>query len=444
MELLDTSGGFYGFVPRLGRQYRPPTHLDPLVQALELALRQSVRRTAHAPPRHAKTDTVLAFIAYALLLRPDLTHGYITYADALAKSKSSKARNWALQQGLHLAPGAKRLNEWRTAEGGGLLAGGAGGPLTGQGITGILFVDDPYKDRVQAESAAYKARIIDWWNDVAETRLEPGASAFVFHTRWTSDDLIGHIHDGEGASEWEHIHLPAISHDGRALWPDRMPLEWLLKKQLAVGEYTWQSLYQGVPRSRGTSVFGPVHFFALLPAAFRVAIGIDLAYSEKTSADYSVAVVLAEAAGVFYVLEVVRLQVRAPDFAIRLKALREKYAGAPIRFIGAGTEIGSVDFLQRDKIPVQVKQATGDKFLRAQLCAAAWNDKKILLPTPAEKQPLPWVVPFVTEVCGFSGVRDKNDDQVDALVAAHDALLSSTAPPSAFDKLLSKVPSLRS
>lgn len=418
--------GFHGWVPRLGSRYQAPRHLAPLVEALEQSLHQEVRRTAHAPPRHGKTDTVLAFLAYALLLQPHRTHGYITYAAELAKSKSAKARNWAISQGLNLASGSRRLNEWRTPEGGGLIAGGAGGPLTGQGIDGILVVDDPYKDRVQAESAAYKARIVDWWNDVAETRLEPGSSAFVFHTRWTNDDLIGRIHDGESASEWKHIHMPAISPEGLALWPERWPVAALEKKRKAVGEYTWASLFQGEPRARGTNVFGPVHYYEALPDRFRVGIGVDLAYSRRTAADYSIAVVMAVADGpdgepIFFILDVVRVQLRAPEFAVRLAALAEAYPGAPMVWFAAGTELGSADFLIQAGLPLDVRPASEDKLLRAQHVAASWNAKRVFLPPRA-----PWAHDLIVEVRAFTGVRDQHDDQVDALAAAHAALVTAS------------------
>jgi predicted phage terminase large subunit-like protein len=400
-------------VPTLGRNYRPPYHLGPLIEALELSLHQEVRRTAHAPPRHGKTDSVLAFIAYALRAQPWRTFGYFTYADRLARSKSRKARAWALAQGLELASDSRNLNEWRTTQGGGLLVGGAGGPLTGQGIDGVLFVDDPYKNRADAESAAYRSKLNDWWDDVGETRLEPGASAFIFHTRWTGDDLIGHIHGGENAEEWSHIHLPAISSAGLPLWPERWPLEQLLRKQKAVGEYTWASLYQGTPRPRGMQIFGDVHYYDVLPPGFRVCIGIDLAYSAKTSSDYSVAVVLAEVGGVYYVLDVVRLQVRAPDFGGRLARLREAWPGAPVHFYGAGTELGTASFLQRDGIPVVLTAATVDKLARSESVSAAWNAGRVLVPRKAA-----WLVDFVAELVSFTGIRDLHDDQVDALAAA--------------------------
>jgi len=52
----------------------------------------------------------------------------------------------------------------------------------------VLFIDDPIKNRVEAESPARRKQVIEWWNDVAFTRLEPNASAIVFATRWHPEE----------------------------------------------------------------------------------------------------------------------------------------------------------------------------------------------------------------------------------------------------------------
>ncbi len=420
--------GLYSFVPRVASRYAPPRHLDPLVVQLERSWSEALRVVAHAPPRHGKTETVLLFIVLTLTLFPWKTIAYITYEANLARSKSRKVRAWALAQGVQLAPGAKRLDEWRTTAGGGLLAGGVGGPLTGQGVD-LLIVDDPYKNRAQAESAAYQRMVTDWWGDVAETRIEPGGSAFVFHTRWVTSDLIGHLLGGEDAGRWLWLCMPALAEEvshgrqpGEALWPERWPAEALAAKQAAVGPYTWASLYQGRPQPRGGAVFGEPHFYDALPPGYRVAIGVDLAYSEKTKADHSVAVVLAEKDGVFYLVEVVRARMKAPAFTERLKLLRTRYPGAPFRWIASGTEAGAADFIKDAGIPLQVDAASTDKFVRSIDLAADWNAGQVLLPSA----PANWVPPLLDEVASFTGVGDLEDDQVDALAAAH-RVLSATA-----------------
>jgi len=422
-EHVEPDGGLLDFVVRAQPKYERPEHLAPLVEWLERSWTEEVNVTAHGPPRHGKTELVLAWIVKSLLLRPHETIAYVTYQADVARNKSRKIRQLAQEQGLLLAPDAQALGHWQTVQGGGLIATGIGGPLTSLGVN-KLVVDDPYKNRIDAESAAYRSMVADWWSDVAETRVEPGGSRLVFHTRWTNNDLIGHIHEQEGAAErWHHVHMPAVSDAGAPLWPSRWPLEALRKKEKAVGPYTWASLYQGRPRPRGEQVFsGDVRFYDSLPdRGYRIGAGADLAYTSKKYSDYSVLVVLLEHADLFYVVDVLRLQVKAPAFAARASRVMDGYPGAHAYAYLAGTERGAADLMgDLGDFRLEVLNANADKFLRSQATAAAWNAGKILLPRHA-----PWLEDFLNELRAFTGVRDVYDDQVDALAGAFDGLSST-------------------
>ena len=112
----------YDYVPRTVRGYAAPRHLDPLVEQLERSWTHRVRCAAHAPPRHSKTESVLLFLALTLQRFPHKSLGYITYEANLARSKSRKVRAWAQASGVQLLDGAKRMDEWVTKAGGGLIA----------------------------------------------------------------------------------------------------------------------------------------------------------------------------------------------------------------------------------------------------------------------------------------------------------------------------------
>lgn len=148
---------------------------------------------------------------------------------------------------------------------------------------------------------------------------------------------------------------------------------------------------------------------------FRLALGADLAYSEKKYADYSVALVMAEHQGLYYVLDVQRHQIKAPKFDALVKGLKQTYGVHKTRWYTNTTEEGLADV-----IGVKPVLAKDDKFIRAQPVAAAWNAGRVLVPEHA-----PWLDKFVSEVCGFTGIEDEHDDQVDALASAYDALQSN-------------------
>lgn len=444
-------GGLQAWVPRISPHYQQPAHLRELTDAIELAIggeRQKV--LCHAPPRHAKTETVLHAISYGLRKNPTLTFGYASYNSDIALSKSRIARDLAVDRaGLSLK--RNTLREWRTREGGGCMATGIGGGLTGYGIN-IAFVDDSIKDRVEAESPRRRERIDDWFRDVLMTRIEPNGSVFVFQTRWHPDDLPGRLIK----KGWRYICLPALSlaEDGSELplWPERWGLEELRARRIDVGPYSWESLFQGRPRPRGGSVFGQAQGYSSLPRLFRAAIGIDLAYAAKTSSDWSTIVVLfeeldplnAKAPKRIYVADAVHVQVRPPQFLEMCKLYRKAYPTAPWRWYASGTEQGAASFITEAGIPLQVMTPRGDKHVRSIPYAAGWNAGKVLVPggsvwrdgldgegnplgVEASPEPPAWVEGFLSEHADFTGVDDAHDDYVDAGVAAYDILQGGDA-----------------
>jgi hypothetical protein len=99
------------------------------------------------------------------------------------------------------------------------------------------------------------------------TRLEPSGACILIQTRWTSDDLVARLQEGESAGEFEFINLPALAQEddilgrapGEALW-SRWPIELLEKKRLEVGATTFTTQYQGDPVPIGGRMFEPSWF----------------------------------------------------------------------------------------------------------------------------------------------------------------------------------------
>lgn len=407
------------FIPFVSQRYQRPNHLNPYLDRLRRIANGEVQRlVVHTPPRHGKTESLLHFIPWYLQKHPTKTVSYSSYSADITRSKSRIAIQLAKDAGLQLE--SENITEWRLKTRGGCLAKGIGEGLTGQGVD-VALVDDPVKDRLQAESKTYRERTKDWFRDVLMTRIEPGGSVVVNMTRWHPDDLAGFCISELG---FEYLCLPALNDDGKALWPERWGTTDLAARRKDVGEYTWASLYQGQPRPRGGSVFGDVNTFSDLPTdGLRYAVGIDLAYSKKTSSDYSVAVVMARREDRYFITEVVRKQLRAPEFLEHLKAIKNRQPRARFHWIASGTESGVADFFNlggKDaKLNVEVTSARGDKFTRAVDYAAAWNRGEILLPEFSATED---INELAKEHASFTGVDDDNDDTVDAAVAAFEVL----------------------
>lgn len=404
----------YGMVPT-----RPVRAIAALADRIIAG--EEVRAVLSMPPRHGKTDTLLRLLAYLLRLRPDRMNAYATYAQRLADSKSRRAQRFAEAAGVRLA--TRKAADWRTPSDGGLLATGVGGPLIGEGITGVGLIDDPIKNRLEAESALMRERLWDWFTDVFLTRLEPGASAILVMHRWHPDDLAGRLIE-EG---WEGVVLPAIDPaTGEALWPERYPVERLERIKRAVGNYSWSSLYMGTPVPRGARVFHEPRTYRDLPAGpHREAHGFDAAYTESTRADYSVLLTGRVIGDTLYLTGMLRQQVEADQFLATVANRGVKR----LAWRRAGTEKGLESFFRSRGIRVDVMPAVGDKYVSAQHVAADWNAGKVAVPEEGSPYYGAWVQVLLDEVLGFTGVNDEHDDIVDALTALHHHLIVTPAPP---------------
>lgn len=366
------------------------------------------------------TTTIQHAIAWMLLRNPKQTLGYATYSKTFAGRNSRVIRRIAESAGVQLSEEQNTIAEWQTDEHGGCVATSIDGELTGYKLD-HLFIDDPYKNRGEAESQLSRESVSDWFRGVAQTRLTPKGSAFVVASRWHQEDLSGELI----AKGWENITLPAISPEGLALCPwgpdpeNPRTLEFLVQLRSAIGDYDFESLYQGNPRPASGSVF-QAPTFAQRPLQGRITVGLDLAYTGGASADYSAAVALQWTDAGAHVLEVARWRTGPTELASSLRAFLGNYPGATVASFVSGPERAIYTLLAAQGIAVSLLAATGvggSKYLRSQACAAAWNSGALTIPERA-----PWVDTFVREVRLFTGgAGDSHDDQVDALASAWQA-----------------------
>lgn len=137
---------------------------------------------------------------------------------------------------------------------------GVGGAITGMGAD-YLIIDDPIKNRKEADSATYRQAVEEWYTSTFYTRRAPNAAILLTVTRWHEDDLAGRLLEkaksDPRAEQWTVLKLPAIAEqpiaaydprqEGEPLWPDRFDTEELERTRITVGSYDWAALYQQRP-----------------------------------------------------------------------------------------------------------------------------------------------------------------------------------------------------
>lgn len=413
------------FIPRLNKRYVSPTHLMPLISALErIANGESVFLCISVPPRHGKTETLLNFIPYFLQRHSEKTVVYCSYAQQQSESKTRKAQGLIKEIGLSISNMAN-LAEFRLASGGGILTTGVGGGLTGQGAD-VLLIDDPIKNREEAESPVMRDKVWGWFEDVAETRLEPNSSVIVCMTRWHSDDLIGRILANR--KEYEYIRLPALadglSPDGKTempdilgrlldapLWPERYDFIKLdkIRREKA---YTYAAMYQGLPTPRGAELFRDCTRYSELPKqGLRYAIGIDLAYTADRRADYTAIVVMARCGDIWYVVQAEHWQQEITYTKKRILEYVNQY-GCKAVIEANGAQKAVYDELKTSlRGRLKVADVTGDKLSRSISLREHWNAGLVQVQDGRCQD-------FVQELQDFTGIKDIHDDYVDAAVYA--------------------------
>ena len=178
-----------------------------------------------------------------------------SYNSDLARDFGREVRNImrdaeyrALFPDVALAQDSTAANRWHTNSDGVYIAAGVGTAVTGRGAD-VLLIDDPVKDREEAESETRRETVRNWYKSTAYTRLAPGGSIVLIQTRWHEDDLAGWLLEEEaaGGDQWRKLILPAIDERGGALWSERYPVASLDRIKRAIGPRDWSALYQQSP-----------------------------------------------------------------------------------------------------------------------------------------------------------------------------------------------------
>jgi len=384
------------------------------------------------PPRHSKSETVtVRYTAWRLIREPKMNVIVGSYNQRLANRFSRKIRR-IVEGHIPLSKERKAVDEWETTSGGGLCAVGVGSGVTGYGAQ-LIMIDDPVKNRAEAESRTRRETAWDWFNDDIYTRLEPGASIVLIQTRWHEDDLAGRliIEAANGGENWEMLSLPALAYAGAAdamdplsraegepLCPARYDREELLRIKRKIGSYAFAALYQQSPIPRDGGIFKRGWFSQIAeraPDGLRWFRAYDLAVSTKTSADYTASFRCAkDANGDLYISDGFRDRI---EFPAQRRYIIDRMRTERDTIHGIEDALHARAFVQElrcesslSRISFRAVRVDSDKFTRALTWSPLAEEGKVILVRG------PWINDFLDEVCSFP--RGRHDDQVDAVSLA--------------------------
>ena len=254
------------------------------------------------PPQHGKSYTVTETLP-SWYLGKHPTDGVIiagyesTFAESFSRRNRDKYntivqevflqrdKNGDIVHDCRPNPNVQGVALWETSQGGTCRAAGLKAGITGYGCE-LFIIDDPIKNKEQADSETIIAKIHDEMGPSVQSRIHPGGKLIVIQTRWVEGDVIGWVQENWHEWIWKTINLPAeydeiaanIGPDplgrklgdslmGAHLGDDESKLpqkiantnRWLRsKKDLVIrsdGERTWNALYQGRPSAANGNLF---------------------------------------------------------------------------------------------------------------------------------------------------------------------------------------------
>lgn len=429
---------------------------------------RSERLMIFMPPRHGKSETVtVRYTAWRLLCDPSLNVIIGSYNQRLADSFSRKVRRIfcelspAPKDGAFSKDRIRTASEWETPAGGVVRSVGVGAGIAGFGA-GLIVIDDPVRNRSDAESVVYRRRVWEWFNDDIYTRMEPDAALILVQTRWHQDDLAGRLlrEMADGGDKWNVVCLPALCEGesikdkgeseergaanldsslgslsltphplsstrdpigrrpGAALWPKRYPVKALLRYKRKLGSYSFSALYQQSPSPAEGGTFKRAWFEKIIdeaPPNLRWKRGYDLAVSTKTTADFTASFRCAfDKQGNLYIADGFRDRIEYPEQRRMIGEFMKSEKMTEHGIERAAHAQACVQDLRRDltlrRYPMRLVPVNADKLTRALSWLNLAEEGKLFLVRG------PWIDEFVDEIARFP--RGRHDDQIDAVSVA--------------------------
>lgn len=271
------------------------------------------RLSINCPPRLWKSIITSQYFAARLLWRsPDKKIIQASYWSDLSNDFGRKTKQITQSQefknifpDFELAKDKREWGNWETSKWWGYYSVWVWWATTGKWAD-LLIIDDPVKDRIEADSPTTQQRNIEWYDSVASTRLQSQDSAIiVIMTRWNINDLWWYIEREE--DWWDKVTIKWIDDQWNEIIRPWKRDEWYMRsiKEKMIPK-NWEALYQQDPIAATDWIFRREYFDYFLLSDFEredwilkkqdlnIWLIIDPAFSSSSSSDDAVIIALWE------------------------------------------------------------------------------------------------------------------------------------------------------
>lgn len=381
-----------------------------------------------------------------------------TFAKRFGRRNREKVSTYGSIFGTSISKTSKSVQEWELSNGiGGMLSIGIGGRATGSPAN-LLIIDDPVKNRQDADSETYQMRVWDEWVNTFRTRLAPGAKVIVIMTRWHEEDLAGKMLKNE--RNCTEIKYPAEAEEndligrapGEALCPEiGRDNDWLRQYKddfingkanftddsgmVASGQRAWDALFMCRPSSAKGNIlkrewwkkYNRRNCIDLKVRFDNAVLSVDPAFKGNEENDFVAMQVWGKLtvprifgyewpAG-YYLLDLVKEHLNFPETARVIQSLLFRYP-----FIGTvliedkANGSGIIDVLNTKVMGIVPVVPKADKVTRVNSVTGVVEAGNCYLPEDAE-----FSKDFIEECAAFP--RGRHDDQVDAFSQAIEKMM---------------------
>lgn len=308
------------------------------------------------------------------------------------------------------------------------------------GITGnpanLLIIDDPVKNRTEADSEALRNRVWEEWQNSLKSRLAAKAKVVVIMTPWHEDDLAARILRSEHNARLVRLPVEAEADDplGREVGDPLCPelgkdAKWLADFKAAYirdpegGSRAWAALYQCSPRVEEGNIirrnwwkyYDPKD----VPGFGTEVISVDATFKGGAKNDFVAITVWGKRGNDYYCRYCLNQHLDFPGTVQAIRTVRLLYPRALAVLIedkANGSAIISV--LQREMFCIPVNPR-GGKEARVNAIAPAIESGHVFLPIGA-----PWLEEMIGQFAAFPA--GAHDDICDSVSQALSYLLFSS------------------
>ena len=316
----------------------------------------------NTPPQHGKSTTITETLpSWYLMKHPDESVIQVSYGDDLAerfgKRNLEKVKEHGALFGVEVDPKKATSREFQILNHKGrMISKGIGSGLTGHSGH-LIIIDDPIKNREQADSERTRDSVWSEFMDSILTRTQAGSKVVLIMTRWHEDDLAGRI-----LEEMPHIttyvnyececdcdddplgRKKRVEKDdgtiiqGEALCPEIGKGEsWLRDfKKVYIsenGRRSWEALYQGHPTIQEGNIlkkswwqyYNVNDYFEGRMKFQQMICSLDATFKDGEKNDYVALEIWGKIENRFYLVDLVNEHLNFSDTVRKLRIFIAKY-----------------------------------------------------------------------------------------------------------------------